>query len=418
MARIATSRPPPAAPVFPDVRPRDVDATGLPLPAPDRPDALAGLSIVVVTRDDAATAASALPSAARAAARTSHDYEIVAVDDGSSDETAAVIARFCRPGGRVRLLVHSQPLGPGAALRAGVAASSMPWILLIDASDELDLAGLEDFLPLAFEHDLLLGWRVMRRGPPAVRAGAAIWNRLVSRALGVSVRDVDCPAKLVKRDFLERARLVSTGRTIGAELLVEAERLDASVAEVHVHQRIEPVSGEKSGPSPRPGIRTLLALAQLRRRLRKPHPRRLARGLLGLGVAAMAVVSGVGWLYELRSAGLLGAGPRLGGALPLQQLAGDDSQPLLRMAGAWLPAGAVSGFGLGYVARVHRPPLCTALVGAVLLVAAGAASDAIASSGLTAHLLPQFTRPGLWGALILLTIGAALAARLGLQPRP
>src|SRR5262249_52423572 len=165
MASVPTTRRSPAAPGRPHVRHRDADAKGLPVPAPDKPDALAGLSIVLVSRDDATTAASALTSAARATAAAGVDYEIVAVADRSSDETAESIARFCRPGGRVRLLVHPEPRGARAALRAGIEASSMPWVLLIDASSELDMRALVDFLPLAAGHDLVLGWRPMRGAP-------------------------------------------------------------------------------------------------------------------------------------------------------------------------------------------------------------------------------------------------------------
>ena len=159
MATLATNRPSPAAPGVRHFVDPPVDAAGLPIPAPDRPDALAGLSVVVACRDDAATAARAITSAARAAARTSLDYEILLIDDSSSDATADVLAGFARPGGRVRALIHARRRGSGAALRTGLAASSMPWILLLDATDELDLDVLGDFAPLAASHDLLLGWR-------------------------------------------------------------------------------------------------------------------------------------------------------------------------------------------------------------------------------------------------------------------
>jgi glycosyl transferase family 2 len=413
MASTAIRRSSPAAPGAPAAGHPAADAPGLPVPAPDRPDALAGLSIVVLCRDDAATAAGAIAAAAQAAGRTSLDYEIVAVDDGSSDETAEIIAAFGRVGGRVRLLLHPSARGAGAALRSGIAASSMPWVLLIDASDDLDLGGLEDFLPLAPSHDLLLGWRVMRRGPPGTRVNAAVWNRLVRRSLGVSVRDVDCPVKLVRRDMLEQAELRANDRVIAAELVAEAKRLDARVAEVHLYRRPASAPGAESGPSPRLGVRSLVALARLRRRLPDRREGEPARRVLGLGVAAVAVVAAIGWLYLLRSGGLLATGPRLAGALPLQQLAGDDAQPVLRMGGAWLPAGAIAGLGLTSLGHVRRPLVAAAGTGGILLVLSGAASDAAASSlSPGGRLLPQLALPGLWAAVILFIVGAAVSARL------
>jgi hypothetical protein len=127
----------------------------------------------------------------------------------------------------------------------------------------------------------------------------------------------------------------------------------------------------------------------------------------------VAVVAGVGWVYQLRAAGLLGAGPRLAGALPLQQLAGDDAQPLLRMVGAWLPAGALAGLALARLGQVRRPVVVTAAVAAAVLVVTGAASDAIASSlspGST--VVAQLGHPAVWAATAMSAVGAGIALRL------
>jgi hypothetical protein len=138
----------------------------------------------------------------------------------------------------------------------------------------------------------------------------------------------------------------------------------------------------------------------------------IARGVVAVVIAGLAVLAGVGWLYLLRGAGLLGVGPRLHGALPLQQLAGDDGQPLLRIAGAWLPTGAAAAAAL-LLLRVRRPVAVVAAVAMAMLLLTGAASDAVVNSErVTSHLLPQLTRPGLWAALVLMTAGAALAVRL------
>src|SRR5205085_604507 len=84
---------------------------------------------------------------------------------------------------------------------------------------------------------------------------------------------------------------------------------------------------------------------------------RLGRGALGVAVTVVATAAGVGWLYLLFQWGALDAGPHVSGALPLQQLAGNEAQPLLRVAVAWLPAGVAAGAALtaltrmGWVAR-------------------------------------------------------------------
>jgi hypothetical protein len=127
---------------------------------------------------------------------------------------------------------------------------------------------------------------------------------------------------------------------------------------------------------------------------------------------AAAVVAGVGWLYTVRAAGLFGVGPPMRGALPLQQLAGGDGQPLGRLLAAWLPAGALAGAALARTTALSRAPRALA-IGAVtelLLVAAGAASDATtASQSALGHLGPQLGRAGTWAAVGLMIIGSLLA---------
>lgn len=129
---------------------------------------------------------------------------------------------------------------------------------------------------------------------------------------------------------------------------------------------------------------------------------------------ALCVLGAVGWLYLLRHVAFLDAGPRVAGSLPLQQLAGEDAQPLLRLIIAWVPAGAAAAALLGGWAGL-RPVatlLTVACVSAVLLVAMGAASDAAAiSETVRSHVPAQFTRAGNWAAAGLFALGALVVTR-------
>ena len=130
-----------------------------------------------------------------------------------------------------------------------------------------------------------------------------------------------------------------------------------------------------------------------------------AAAILFAGVAA------VGWLYLLRHVGALDIGPRLRGALPLEQLAGSDSQPFLRMAAAWLPAGAVIGVALAGRSAFARSATAAAVTCAILLLS-GAASDAVANATpVLSRLLPQLALPALWAAVALAAAAAALSGR-------
>jgi hypothetical protein len=126
----------------------------------------------------------------------------------------------------------------------------------------------------------------------------------------------------------------------------------------------------------------------------------------------LAVCAGVGWLYLLRRVGGLAVGPHIGGALPLQQLAGNADQPLLRLVVAWLPAGILAGAALVALTRLGAMVRTVLVLGcsAVLLVVAGAISDAAAiSDPLSTHFSAQAGRTGTWVAVALMVIGSLLA---------
>jgi hypothetical protein len=151
---------------------------------------------------------------------------------------------------------------------------------------------------------------------------------------------------------------------------------------------------------------------------------RRALGLVvrGSGVALVVVLgllTGLGWLYVLRGLGWLRAGPMVHDALPLLQLPGYDSQPLVRVIVAWLLAGVVAGLALRTIPRLPRI-LIVAVIGAALLLLASQASLALARNLRFSDVV--WSRSPGFGPLLealLFAAGCALVARRdgGGQPR-
>jgi hypothetical protein len=139
-------------------------------------------------------------------------------------------------------------------------------------------------------------------------------------------------------------------------------------------------------------------------------------GLVGFVVSLAALFAGVGILYLIRGAAL-GFGPEVRGALPLEQLAGQDAQPLFHMVIAWIPAGFVAGIALTFLTRLGAAArtVAVAALAAVSLLLAGAVADSIAvNDPLSPHIAPQLTRGGTWIAVALFAAGSLCA---GLLPR-
>jgi hypothetical protein len=135
--------------------------------------------------------------------------------------------------------------------------------------------------------------------------------------------------------------------------------------------------------------------------------------LVLLGV--LAPVAGIGLLYLLRQAGAADLGPRPAGALPLEQLASADAQPLARMALAWLPVGLAAGAVIAAFTRTSRPLslVWLTLIAGTILVTSGGVSESIENNEpLTQHLASPLSLAGTWVSLLLLVIGAAIGERL------
>jgi glycosyltransferase involved in cell wall biosynthesis len=217
------------------------------------PDAIAtpqilldGVSVVLPAHNEEENLAEAVRQAMAAAEQVSRRQEIVVVDDGSQDATASTAVALAALDGRVRLVRHERNRGYGCAVRSGIAAARMEWVLLTDADLQFDLSQLTEFVPHTPDAQLVVGYRAQRSDPLMRRLNAAGWNAFVHMLFHVPVRDVDAAFKLIRRDALDGLDLVSTGAAIDTELLAKATGSGARIVELPVTHRPR-VAGEPSG---------------------------------------------------------------------------------------------------------------------------------------------------------------------------
>jgi glycosyltransferase involved in cell wall biosynthesis len=183
------------------------------------------LSLVLPAYNEDANIARAVRDAAAAAGSLVADYEVIVVDDGSRDGTAAVLESLAPElGTRLVVVRHPKNRGYGAALRSGFAATRGELVFYTDSDNQFDLAELRDFLPLMAECDAALGYRVDRKDPWTRRAASGFFNRLSSVVFGMSVRDLNCSFKLFRGDLLRSLRLESDDFFIDTEMVARMHR--------------------------------------------------------------------------------------------------------------------------------------------------------------------------------------------------
>lgn len=195
------------------------------------------LSLVMPAYNEVAGIAEAVAEAHEAMVGLGYEFELLVVNDGSTDATGARVAEVAALWPRVRLLTHSTNLGYGAALRTGFEAARFELVAFTDADGQFYLDDLEDLVTLARECPVAVGWRVGRKDPWRRRFLSWGYNRLARLFLGTGVRDCDCALKVFQRDALQYLLPESAGYFVNSEMLCRARQLGFAVAEVGVRHR-------------------------------------------------------------------------------------------------------------------------------------------------------------------------------------
>jgi len=209
------------------------------------------------------------------------DWEIVVVNDGSRDATAAIADRLAAAHpGLVRVVHHPTNRGYGAALRSGFAAARHDLVAFTDGDRQFrveDVGLLTARLAGPDRPDVVAGFRI-RRADPLVRTVYARLYRLANRIFfGLRVRDVDCACKLFRREALEGLRVESGGAFFSAELLIKLQASGRQLVEVGV-PHYPRTAGSATGAKPSVVLRAVRDFWNLRLRMWVNRRAALRRG--------------------------------------------------------------------------------------------------------------------------------------------
>jgi glycosyltransferase involved in cell wall biosynthesis len=212
-------------------------------------------------------------------------FEIIAVNDGSKDDTPKLADALAAVHPQVRVVHHEVNKGYGAALRSGFRAARYDLVCFTDGDRQfkvVDLGRLLDRLAHSDDPDVVVGYRI-KRADPFIRTAYAKSYRLALRIFyGLGVQDVDCACKLFKRVALEGVRLESGGAFLSAELLIKLKQRGRKLAETGVPHYAR-TAGSATGAKPSVIFRAIRDFWRLRIRLWLNRGKTLEQGEPVLG---------------------------------------------------------------------------------------------------------------------------------------
>jgi glycosyltransferase involved in cell wall biosynthesis len=195
------------------------------------------------------------------------DFEVIVVDDGSSDETGRIADEIAGDHDKVKVVHHERNLGYGAALQSGFKAATKELVFYTDGDGQFDINEMPPLLDLMEQYDIVSCYRLNRRDPLIRKINGWCWTRLVCLLFGLKVRDIDCAFKLYKREIFDRIELSSSGALIDAEILARAARKGYRITQKGVHHYPR-TAGAQSGANIRVILRAFKELFKLQRRIR------------------------------------------------------------------------------------------------------------------------------------------------------
>lgn len=198
-------------------------------------------------------------------------FEIIPVNDGSTDATATILQQLAAEDDRVRPVSYKTNKGYGGALKSGFETTRYDYVMFMDADRQFDIADLASLAPFVGRYDIVAGFRMERSDPLIRRVNAEVFNIAVRILFGVHLRDLDCAFKIFRGDQLRSLDLISNGALINCEMQAKLRRQGATLQQVGV-KHYPRVAGSSTGGNLKVILRAMRDILILWSKMREYHP--------------------------------------------------------------------------------------------------------------------------------------------------
>lgn len=196
---------------------------------------LSSLSIFMPAYNEEGNIAAVVLEAVEAAKSVARAYEVIVVDDGSSDKTGDIVDKLSQSDKHIRLIKHKANRGYGGAVKSGLAAAKYDYIFFTDSDGQFHFDELARFIKAKDDADILIGYRKKRMDPFhrifVAQVLLKIWNFVL---FGLTIRDVDCAYKLFDKKVRDSIKLTTESAITVTEFIVKAIRQGYKIKQVPV----------------------------------------------------------------------------------------------------------------------------------------------------------------------------------------
>lgn len=166
----------------------------------------------------------------------SHDYEVIVVDDGSTDNSRQILQKLANRYSNLRVIYHPRNFGYGGALQTGFAAATKKLVFYTDGDGQYDVKELVLLLKLMTKDvNFVNGFKMSRQDPTYRIFLGNLYSFIVRWMFWCPIYDVDCDFRLVRRSLLKGIHLQCTSGAICLELIKQAQAVGAKFRQVSVH---------------------------------------------------------------------------------------------------------------------------------------------------------------------------------------
>lgn len=168
--------------------------------------------------------------------RNASDWEIIVVDDGSTDGSREFLKKIATKNPKLKLVFHQKNRGYGGALKSGFRNAKKELVFYTDGDGQYDVLELRNLLPKMTNNvDIVQGYKLKRNDPTYRLIIGTIYHHFSRFVFNINARDIDCDFRLIRKKALEGVTLHYNSGVICVELIKKLQRNGARFSEVGVH---------------------------------------------------------------------------------------------------------------------------------------------------------------------------------------